>query len=113
MTASCSTRERRSATRVPSARSAWNRLARAWKITSIFTCCALSSTGRKPRTGTCPAARRALEEAGRLVPIPNAGGRYSTKILPDPDAVYRVRQAVAEAIEALAAAVSAVSFLLP
>jgi hypothetical protein len=50
----------------------------------------------------CPAAQRALEEAGRLVPIPNAGGRYSTKILPDPEAVYRVREALAEAIEGLA-----------
>jgi len=49
----------------------------------------------------CPAAQRALDEAGRLVPIPNAGGRYSTKILPDPEAVYRVRWALAEAIEAL------------
>ena len=30
-------------------------------------------------------ARRAFEEADRLVPIPNAGGRYSTRILPDPE----------------------------
>jgi len=49
----------------------------------------------------CPAAQRALEGARLLVPIPNAGGRYSTKILPDPDAVYRVRQALGEAIESL------------
>jgi len=49
----------------------------------------------------CPAAQHALEDARRLVPIPNAGGRYSTRILPDPEAVYRVRQAVGEAIEAL------------
>jgi Glycoside hydrolase 123, catalytic domain/Carbohydrate binding domain len=46
-------------------------------------------------------ARRAFEEADRLVPIPSAGGRYSTKILPDPEALYRVRQEVAEAIEEL------------
>ena len=46
-------------------------------------------------------ALRALEEAGRLVPIPNAGGRYSTKILPEPENLYRVRQDVAEAIEEL------------
>ena len=49
----------------------------------------------------CATAEQALEQAARLVPIPNAGGRYSTKILPDPEAVYRVRQAVAEAIEGL------------
>ena len=49
----------------------------------------------------CPVAQRALEEARRLVPIPNAGGRYSTKILADPEAVDRVRQALGEAIEAL------------
>jgi hypothetical protein len=46
-------------------------------------------------------AERALERASRLVDIPNAGGRYSTKILPNPDAVLRVREAVARAIEAL------------
>ncbi len=30
-------------------------------------------------------------EAAALVAIPNAGGRYSTKILPDPDAVFKVK----------------------
>ena len=30
-------------------------------------------------------ARRALQESGELVELPNAGGRYSSKILPDPD----------------------------
>ncbi len=49
----------------------------------------------------CAAAEQALAQAARLVPIPNAGGRYSTKILPDPEAVYRVRKVVAEAIEGL------------
>lgn len=44
---------------------------------------------------------RALEQAADLVEIPNAGGRYSTKILPDPDALYRVRREIAEAIEAM------------
>ena len=46
-------------------------------------------------------AEQALAAAGRLVSIPNAGGRYSSKFLPDPDAVYRVKETVAEAIERL------------
>ena len=41
----------------------------------------------------------ALEQARKLVPIPNAGGRFSTRILPDPDAVLEVRDALARAIE--------------
>ena len=36
-----------------------------------------------------------------LVEIPNAGGRYSTKILSDPEAVFRTRDHVARAIEEL------------
>ena len=47
------------------------------------------------------AADRALAEAATLVAIPNGGGRYSSKILPDPDAVLRARRAVAAAIEGL------------
>jgi hypothetical protein len=47
------------------------------------------------------AAEAALAGAARLVSIPNAGGRYSTQILPDPDAVFVVREEVASAIEAL------------
>lgn len=47
------------------------------------------------------AGERALAAAAMLVEMPNAGGRYSTKILPDPEAVYRVRHAVADAIERL------------
>ncbi len=43
----------------------------------------------------------ALEMARRLVAIPNAGGRFSTKLLPHPDDVYKVREAVAKAIEKL------------
>jgi hypothetical protein len=39
--------------------------------------------------------------AQRLTWIPNAGGRYSTKMLPDPQKLYEARQAVAEAIERL------------
>ena len=47
------------------------------------------------------AAARVLAEAQELVTIPNAGGRFSTRILPDPDAVLRVKERVAQAIEAL------------
>jgi hypothetical protein len=47
------------------------------------------------------AGQAALARAAKLVSIPNAGGRYSTKILPDPNAVFRARRAVAEAIEGL------------
>ena len=43
----------------------------------------------------------ALELAGKLVDMPSAGGRYSTKILLDPDAVFEARRAVAQAIERL------------
>ncbi|NPV45954.1 MAG: DUF4091 domain-containing protein [Armatimonadetes bacterium] len=47
------------------------------------------------------AAERALDQAQDLVSMPSPVGRYSTHILPDPDALFRVRRAVAEAIEAL------------
>ncbi len=46
------------------------------------------------------AARAALAEAVALVPIPNAGGRYASRILPDPDAVPALRRKIAEAIGA-------------
>lgn len=46
-------------------------------------------------------AEAALRAALELVTIPNAGGRYSTKVLPDPDAVSRVRRAAADALEGL------------
>jgi hypothetical protein len=41
----------------------------------------------------------ALALAKALVPIPNAGGRYSSQILPDPGQVLAVKEAVAKAIE--------------
>lgn len=47
------------------------------------------------------AAEAVLADAARLVTIPNAGGRYSSKNLPDPDAVFRSRAAIAETIERL------------
>jgi len=54
-----------------------------------------------PTRAAVTAAQAALAEAARLVEIPNAGGRYSTKILPDPQAVYRLREQCAQAIEGL------------
>lgn len=42
----------------------------------------------------------ALAQATGLVNIPSAEGRYSTKILPRPDAVLEAREAMAKAIEA-------------
>ena len=49
------------------------------------------------------AARSALEAASRLVEIPNAGGRYSSKVLPEPNRVLEIRTRIAEAIEGLRA----------
>ena len=48
-------------------------------------------------------SREVLREATQLVKIPNAGGRYSSKILPNPDAVFEIKQKVAQAIEDLQA----------
>ena len=47
------------------------------------------------------AAEEVLARSAELVDIPNAGGRYSTRFLPDPDAVFVLKQSVAEAIEQL------------
>ncbi len=46
-------------------------------------------------------AERAMQQAADLVTIPNAGGLRSSKILPDPEAVYRLRQSLAAGIEQL------------
>ena len=46
-------------------------------------------------------AEAALEAAARLVDIPNAGGRYSSKILPDPDKLLQARIGIGQAIEEL------------
>jgi len=32
-----------------------------------------------------------MEEAEKLIGMPSAGGRFSTRILPDPDALYILR----------------------
>ena len=44
-------------------------------------------------------AQKAMARADRLVTIPNAGGRYSSKILPDPAEVYAVKEQLGAAIE--------------
>lgn len=47
------------------------------------------------------AGEQVLREAADLVDMPNAGGRYSTKILPDPERLYRVRERLGQTIERL------------
>jgi hypothetical protein len=56
---------------------------------------------RRPRRPGRAEGEQALAAAAALVAIPNAGGRYSTEILPDPERLYQVRQALAAAIETL------------
>lgn len=46
-------------------------------------------------------AEQALDAARSLVQIPNAGGYYSTRILPQPERLYQTRRTIARAIEAL------------
>lgn len=57
--------------------------------------------GAKQTRKAAAAAERALAQAQSLVSMPCAIGRYSTKILPDPDAVFRVKETLAQAIERL------------
>jgi len=59
------------------------------------------AAGRAQGDAAVAEAEKVLEAAAALVPIPNAGGRYSTKILPDPDAVFRLKERLGRAIEAL------------
>ena len=47
------------------------------------------------------AAESAMKQAAGLVPIPNPGGCRSAETLPDPEAVLRIKRALAEAIEGL------------
>jgi len=44
-------------------------------------------------------AQAALQSAADLITIPNPGGRYSSKILPEPERLYQTRESLAEAIE--------------
>jgi len=59
------------------------------------------AAGRAGGDAAVTEAGKVLRDAAALVPIPNAGGRYSTKILPDPDAVFRLKERLGRAIEAL------------
>jgi len=58
----------------------------------------------KQRNIDTSAAEAALDAVRALVTIPNAGGYRSTDIMPDPDAVPRVRKQVADQIVALGGA---------
>jgi len=44
-------------------------------------------------------ARDALQAPKDSVSIPNSGGTHSFSIMPDPDAIYRVRSAIVAEIE--------------
>lgn len=46
-------------------------------------------------------AEQSMAAAQQLVGMPSAGGRYSSSILPDPDAVFAVKSKLAQAIEEL------------
>ena len=46
-------------------------------------------------------AKALLERAKQLAPIPNAGGRNSEKLLPDPDVLTELRHEIGEAISRL------------
>jgi len=48
-------------------------------------------------------ARQALDRVCSLVTTPNRGGRYSTDIMPDPEAVLAARIAAGETLDRLAA----------
>jgi hypothetical protein len=50
------------------------------------------------RADTDPAAKKALDAVRALVTIPNKGGRESTDIMPNPDAVIQARVAAGEAL---------------
>ncbi len=71
----------------------------AWK--AVDAAARFTAQQARERRKLLEQAEAALKQASELVSIPNSGGRYSTKLLPDPDAVFRVKQALGEAIEAL------------
>jgi len=47
------------------------------------------------------AAQQALARVRELVHVPNRGGRYSTDVMPDPDAVWAARRAAGETLDRL------------
>ena len=53
----------------------------------------------KARGADTTLGQQALARADRLVTIPNAGGRYSSKILPNPADVYVVKETLGAAVE--------------
>jgi hypothetical protein len=55
----------------------------------------------KARRVSTREAERVRRDAAALVSIPNRGGRYSTSLLPDPDAVPRLRAELGRTIERL------------
>ena len=55
----------------------------------------------KARRVSTREAERVRRDAAALVSIPNRGGRYSTSLLPDPDAVPRLRTELGRTIERL------------
>ncbi|MBC7287574.1 MAG: DUF4091 domain-containing protein, partial [Armatimonadetes bacterium] len=60
------------------------------------------AASRAPNTPAAEAARKALARINELVQMPNRGGRYSTYIMPDPDAALAARIAAGEALAILA-----------
>jgi hypothetical protein len=60
---------------------------------------AITRAGAEGRNTT--QAQAALSVAEALIVFPNPGGRFSTKFLPDPDALMDVRQELAKGIESL------------
>lgn len=57
------------------------------------------ATKARPDDPRRKAAESILAKASQLATIPNAGGRYSTKILPNPGMLEEIRKELAEAIE--------------
>ena len=70
---------------------------------AIASASANAETGAKAGTDH-PALQQAVrlrEEAAALVPIPVAGGRYSTAFLPNPEKIDALRKQIGEVLEAL------------
>lgn len=63
-------------------------------------CCYVLLDKLVRRTGD-PAGAKLLEEAKALAPIPNAGGRKSELLLPDPDKLTDLRNRIGEAVSRL------------